>query len=306
MVKGPLVGGLIFFLLVIGCAQSPAEPSTPTPVSETAETPSQTEVTDPSQVPPPIPSAPAPSPTSLPTVPVPSTQAPTPQTSLPAPKCFWETATFRIDYSSPELYLASGNQSTLNKKYSDEISTQIKIESNNIKGVAEIFRWKQDYFRTYSAGGKLVGKITVNQIMEEKALSGCHDHGLVLVSVFRNYGFPAIMVDTAGIQWAWDYSTEEQEGFAGHVFVEVYVNNNWILINSTSGEYVENYNPSNSVIPITSPDEDKGYFVLFKGLDPEEYGITSIQQLTEHLKAFAQGVKSVDMHFPEYEITRFP
>jgi len=217
-----------------------------------------------------------------------------------------EFKTVHIDYGNPELYLASGTQSSLNEKYSNEIGTQIRIENNDMKGVAEIFRWKQGYFRTYSAGGKLVGKTTINQIMEEKALSGCHDHGLVLVSVFRKYGFPAIMVDTAGIQWAWDYSKGEQEGFMGHVFVEVYVNNNWILINSTSGEYVENYDPCNPVIPMTSSDEGKGYFALLKGLDPEDYGITSIQQLKEHLKAFAKGVKPVDMYFPQYEIRRLP
>ena len=173
-----------------------------------------------------------------------------------------------------------------------------------MEGVAEIFRWKQAYFRNYSGGGKLVGKTTVNQIMEEKALSGCHDHALVLVSVLRKYGFPAIMVDTAGIQWAWDYSKGEQKGFAGHVFVEVYVNSSWILINCTSGGYVENYDPYNSVIPMTNSEESKGYFVLLKGLDPEEYGITSIQQLEEHMKAFAKEVKSIDMHFPQYKVKK--
>lgn len=124
-----------------------------------------------------------------------------------------KTATLKIDYKNPELYLASGTQSSLNKKYSDEISTQITIESNNMKGVAEIFRWKQGYFSTYSAGGKLIGQITVNRIMEEKTLSGYHDHALVLVSVFREYGFPAILVETAGIQWALDYSEGKREDF---------------------------------------------------------------------------------------------
>lgn len=214
------------------------------------------------------------------------------------------SASIHIDYDNPELYLKSGTQSSLNERYSNEIGTQLSIENNNMKAVAEIFLWKHDYFRTYSAGGKLVGKTTVNQIMEEKMLSGCHDHGLVLVSVFRKYGFPAIMVDTAGIQWALDYSTGERGSFTGHVFVEVYVDNNWILVNSTSGEYVENYDPSNPVIPMTNPDEDKGYFALLKGLDPEGYGITSIQQLKEHMAVFAAGVKSENIHFPKYEVKK--
>ena len=217
-----------------------------------------------------------------------------------------KTAAIKINYEKPELYLASGIQSSLDKKYSDEISTQITIESNNIKGIAEIFHWKQDHFSTYSAGGKFIGQITVNQIMEEKTLSGCHDHALVLVSVFREYGFPAIMVDTAGIQWASDYSEGKREDFAGHVFVEVYVNNSWVLINSTSGEYVEDYDPYNPVIPMTNSDEDIGYFALLKGLDPEEYGITSLQQLKEYLIAFAEEVRYTDMSFPQYDIKELP
>jgi hypothetical protein len=239
-----------------------------------------------------------PSPTPSPTTPEAST--------LPAQQYFWETYKNKIDYNNPQLYLTSGNQSSLNTKYSNEISAQIGIINNNMEGVARIFRWKQGYFSNYSAGGNLIGKTTVNQIMEAKALSGCHDHALVLVSVFRKYGFPAIMVDTAGIQWAWDYSKGEQKGFSGHVFVEVYVNSKWILINSTSGEYVEKYDPYNSVIPMTNSEESKGYFALLKGLDPEEYGITSIQQLEEHMKAFAKESKSVDMHFPQYIVKKLP
>jgi hypothetical protein len=41
------------------------------------------------------------------------------------------------------------------------------------------------------------------------------------------------MVDAAGIQWAFDYADRRVQSFSGHVFVEVYVNKKWILINST-------------------------------------------------------------------------
>ena len=173
-----------------------------------------------------------------------------------------------------------------------------------MKSVAEIFCWKQNYFRTYSAGGKLVGRTTVNQIMKEKALSGCHDHGLVLVSVLRENGFPAVMVDAAGIQWAVDYSAAKRQDFSGHVFVEVYVSNSWYLIDSTSGKYIENYDPANPVIPLTNSDEEKGYFVLLKGLDPEGYGVTSLEQLKTFMKAFAEKVRIENIEFRQYDIKK--
>ncbi|MFC1920922.1 transglutaminase domain-containing protein [Chloroflexota bacterium] len=207
-----------------------------------------------------------------------------------------------IDYNHPELYLVSGNQSYLDEDCSRIIETQVEVAKSGIEGVAEIFRWKQNYFGTYSARGALVGKTTINQLIEKKELSGCHDHALVLASVFRFCGYPAIMVDAAGIQWAKDYSEGKQISFSGHVFVEVYIDNNWILVNSTSSEYVENYNPHNPVIPMTNPDESTGYFTMLKGLDPEDYGVTSLQQLKKYMEAFAADVQTLEMQFPEYEI----
>ena len=106
------------------------------------------------------------------------------------------------------------------------------------------------------------------------------------------------------IQWALDYSEGKQDGFRGHVFVEAYVADKWILINSTSGEYIENYEPCNPVIPITDSAESKGYYALFKGLDPEGYGINSNERLTEYLKVFAGKVKSIEMAFPLYKVRR--
>ena len=215
-----------------------------------------------------------------------------------------ETVTYDIDYSNPELYLKSGNQSTLNEKYSSEINTQLSIENLDMEALAEIFMWKNGYFDFYASGGE-VGRSTINQLMEEKNLGGgCHDHALVFASICRHFGFPAIMVDTAGIQWAYDYLEGRSGGWLiGHVFVEVYVNNNWILIDSTSGEYVEDYDPYNPVIPMTNPMESKGHFVLLKGLDPEEYGITSQGDfLGEKMIEFALNVESIDMQFPEYTI----
>ena len=232
------------------------------------------------------------------------TQQDTPGSSPEPGNIFHDIHGNKIDYSNPALYLKTGNQSELEEQYIKEISNQLNIISKDIKNIGVIFKWKQNHFKTYSAGGKFIGKITVNQIMEENALSGCHDHGLILVSVLRKYEFPAIMVDAAGIQWALDFAEGKQNGFKGHIFIEVYVKDRWILIDSTSGEYIENYNPLNSVIPLTDQGEGKGYFALFKGLDPEDYGINSNKQLTEYLKQFAGKIESIELTFPLYTIKR--
>ena len=240
-------------------------------------------------------------------------EADTPQETTAPPvsqpgteKSFQDTFGNRINYGNPGMYLTSGIQSNLNEKYFDDINTQIRMGNNDLENIGAIFKWKQSHFKTYAAAGKFIGKITVNQIIEEMALSGCHDHGLVLVSILRKYKLPAIMVDTAGIQWALDYTEGKRDGVRGHVFIEVYVKDRWILINSTSGEYVENYDPCNPVIPMTDSVESKGYYVLFKGLDPERYGINSNDALTESLKVFAGKVTTIEMSSPPYKVKRLP
>ena len=221
-------------------------------------------------------------------------------------KIFQDSIGNTIDYGNPKFYLMSGTQSNLSKTHFDEINSQITIKTSVLNTIGDIFKWKQNFFASSAAGGKFIGKTTVNQIMEKKTLTGCHDHGLVFASLLRKYGFPAIMVDTAGIQWAFNYANEKQSGFIGHVFVETYVNERWILINSTSGKYIQNYDPCNPAIPMSDSSEGKGYFALFKGLDPAGYGIASNEQLIENLKMFALNVKSTEISLPQYKIKILP
>jgi hypothetical protein len=242
-------------------------------------------------------------------VPKPDTKQPATEPSGNKPivqKMFQDTVGHKIDYSNPKSFLAPGTQSSLSEQYAIDIFKQIKIGSNEMENIGAIFKWKQGYFKASAAGGKLIGKVTVNQLVETKALSGCHDHGLVLVTLFRNYKFPAIMVDATGIQWAMDYATGKETGFKGHIFVEVYVNDKWILINSTNGQYIENYDPCNPVIAMPDSADSKGYYVLFKGVDPAGYGISSNEQLTGNMKSFAAKVNSTDMSFPQYSIKKLP
>lgn len=173
-------------------------------------------------------------------------------------------------------------------------------------GIAKIFNWKGSQFDKYAAGGKYVGKMSVNGLLKQKALSGCHDHGLILVSVLRAYGFPAIMVDSAGIQWAQAYNQGTQNGLSGHIFVEVYTEDKWILIDSTSGEYVEAYDPCNPVIPITKPIESLGYYAILKGLDPAGYGVNSLEALKSTMIDFAGRISQMEIVFPPYEVKELP
>ncbi|MHC4621531.1 MAG: transglutaminase domain-containing protein [Planctomycetota bacterium] len=209
-----------------------------------------------------------------------------------------------IDYNDPELYLMPGTQSELGTRLFSEIDAQIEVGAKDMKGIGTIFRWTCDFFDTCADGGECIGKTTIHELVEKRVLGGCHDHSLALASVLRAYGFPAVMVDTAGIQWALDYQQGKRKSLSGHVFLEVFVEGKWILICPTSGRYIEDYDPSNPVIPMTTTIETVGYYALLKGLDPADYGVTSLDVLTKRLEAFADRILPGDLEFREYTMKR--
>ena len=234
-------------------------------------------------------------------------KAPTPEKNHAYEPCiFTDVNGNRTDYGEPSLFLAQGSQSELDARYLSDIREQVRAATGGTGDLAAIFEWKDENFDTEAAGGQFVGKLTVDQIVERGTLSGCHDHGLVLVSVLREFGFPAVMVDAAGIQWALDYAAEEAVGFVGHVFVEVFTRDGWILLDSTSGLYVPDYDPCQPVIPLPKEIEPQGYYALLKGRDPAGYGVNRIDDLQEHMRAFASRAESIDFTFPSYEVRQLP
>jgi len=211
--------------------------------------------------------------------------------------------TYGIDYEHPELYLAPGPQSEVSEACFVAVAEDLEIEQIDLPAIGRLYSWKASQFKQVSAGGGYVGQRTVREILEERTLTGCHDHGLLVVSLLRKYSVPAIMVDASGIGWALRY-TDEVTYFSGHIFVEAFLGGQWMLFDSTSGEYIADYDPTNPVIPLTNPGELTGYYVMYKGLDPASYGITAIHQLNATQVRCAQMLKEEisDLDFPEYVV----
>jgi hypothetical protein len=187
-----------------------------------------------------------------------------------------------------------------------EIDSQLNIKTKELSDIKKIFDWKQANFRYVAAGGRYIGKATAQRIIEGKELTGCHDDALLMSAVLRRYGFPAVMVDTTGIQFSLDYP-EKTNMFLGHVFVEVYLYGKWILVDASSGEYILDYDVNNLAIPITKPGESKGYYVMLKGVDPGSYGIRSLDDLTNKQKEYSKKLKEDTslIKMPDYKIERF-
>jgi hypothetical protein len=210
-----------------------------------------------------------------------------------------------VDYQNPDTYLCPGTQTLLSEDSYLSIVRELGEFAPTSEGIGKVFAWVRRNFAAYSAGGASIGKSEVNVLYEQKLLGGCHDWALLLSCVLRRYGYPVVMVDTAGIQWAMDFASNQTQSFSGHVFLEVFVENRWILMDSTTGEYIEAYDYHNPIIPITKPNEPIGYFVLFKGKDPADYGVTNVRLLNERMMRFSQCVETIPLRIPSCILGRF-
>lgn len=217
------------------------------------------------------------------------------------------TNAWGIDYSNPGKYLVSGEQTTLTREDWEAISPELPFAPIGLPELGKLYAWKRTWFKSVSGGGKFVGKSTAQDLIRKRTLTGCHDHGLILVAVLRRLGVPAVFVDATGIQWTLEYP-ERTRSFRGHVFVEAYLQNAWILLDSVSGEFIPNYDPSNPVIPIGKPNDEKGFCVLFKGIDPADYGVARIEELNRAQADFARKMRSEvpNFRYPPYVIQRLP
>ena len=211
----------------------------------------------------------------------------------------WVTGENTLKYGKPNLYLENGTQSSLNDSYFNEIKALLDVTGNTLYDIVKIFRWKVGVFSAYQGGGVLIGISTANSIYEDEKLSGCHDHGLIMASVLRKYGFPVILIDAADVQWAKDFFDGTASGYLGHVFLEVYVNESWILLDSTSGDYVLNYNHDLNSLHYNG--KTKEYFVLLKGLDTNDCDVFSFTDLRNtHMVAFANQVYNLSWTKSDY------
>ncbi|HPT86223.1 MAG TPA: hypothetical protein PL004_00005 [Bacillota bacterium] len=63
--------------------------------------------------------------------------------------------------------------------------------------------------------------------------------------------------------------------------------------------------PYNQVLPITKRIVSKGYYVLYKGIDPAGYGVTDIKILNAKMDQFAQVVGKLNLEYPPHTFSRF-
>lgn len=233
----------------------------------------------------------------------PSSPQPTPEeTALPY------SPAFGIEYQHPDRYLRQGEQSRISDP---ALLDPLRSDQHHLDHLEMIYRWLHTDFEAYSAGGKTIGVVTVDDLLREHRLGGCHDFALLFAAAARELGYPAVMNRTDSISWVARFQEGQPDPHVGHVFVEVFLDGSWILVDPTNGWVVEEgYDPAQPVIPlkehITGPSaESMGFYVERKGLDVWDFGIYSQEESTRAMDALAETLDLAEIRYPDYQFTRW-
>lgn len=207
-----------------------------------------------------------------------------------------------VDHSDPWVFARSTPQTQL----SQEIISQLNLlfpGDNTIEKIGKVHSWVRGNFEKYRGGGRMVAKQNAQQLFEGRRLSGCNDWGLLQTSILRSLKYPVVFMNAAHIQWAKEYRKNISEGFTGHTFLEIYVKERWILMDSTSGHYIEDYDFNDPVLHIHK--KRGGFFVYQKGLDQWSMGVKSIEDNEKIMIEFALNYPLEKISIKNKEVKRF-
>ncbi|MDP2791382.1 MAG: transglutaminase domain-containing protein [Rectinemataceae bacterium] len=217
----------------------------------------------------------------------------------------WENTLFAwnsvIDYTMPSQYLAAGPLTGLSAENRALVESTLSwdiIEDKSWSLVDGIYRYllDEENFSPINADGAMIAKRSADRIFAEKTLTGCHDWGIVLAATLRAFGIPAIYIDAASVAWAVKYtSAEKASPFFVHVFIEAWIDDRWVLLNSTKPEAIIRHDVTTSLIEFRVNDNSP-YYVMFKGLDPLDYGLRSAKDMRASMSAASETVaKGADL-----------
>lgn len=194
-----------------------------------------------------------------------------------------------IAYENPEQYL------NWPSNLGDEVA--IRLLATSLKGktkkqtVRQILQWMEHNLR-YD-GKKAYAWRNFDDVMREKVYGSCADQAIVCGVLLKAAEIPCIWVKTMDVPWIWDLKNERDfKAWSGHVFLEVFMDGQWMLLDPGSQTLFANYHPKARLFP-------GNRFAYDKGNDPKEM-VMSLQweewkkQTKAHFSALDETLLPVD------------
>ena len=195
-----------------------------------------------------------------------------------------------IDYSSPEKYLAIaeslGDLDAIAKQAEELKGT------NDQKSLKNILNWMQSTLK-YD-GEQAYHWRNFDTVVSQGCYGGCADQAIVCGVLLKSAKIPAVWVKTMDVQWIWDFKKKRSpKSWSGHVFLEVYLDGKWVLLDPGAFRVYVDYSPKARILP-------GNRFAYHKGNDPKQM-VMSLQweewkrQTTAYFDAMDEGLLPVDI-----------
>jgi hypothetical protein len=192
---------------------------------------------------------------------------------VPAPSCD------QIDYSHPDAYLP------LDAHFGDKdhilkVAAAISGKTPEEKLVS-IYHWIHSNL-VYKADAPYEWR-DFDRLVRDGNYGGCADYSVVFGSLARACGIPTVWIKTLDADWIRDFKTRGIEGsWSGHVFLEVFLHNRWVLLDDTQLVLYEDYDPKMRILP-------GNRYAYSKGGDPYDVVLSSRWELCKaQIRAFCR------------------
>ena len=160
-----------------------------------------------------------------------------------------------IEYVKPEKYL----------EFPDSLGTRTVILAhaaelkgdNDLDTLRNVLNWMRRNLK-YD-GDKAYAWRNYDDVLREKAYGGCADEAIVCGVLLKGAGIPAVWVKTMDVSWIWDFKKDRPfKSWSGHVFLEVFVNGQWALLDPGARTLYREYTPQMRFLPGQRFAYDKG------------------------------------------------
>jgi hypothetical protein len=161
----------------------------------------------------------------------------------------------RIDYSRPENYLVL-HESMESEARIREVAAKIKAKTaeQTLLAINEWISRNLHYDDSAAYSWR-----SFDQVVDDHRYGGCADYALVFASLSRACGIPTVFVKTMDVSWIVNYRQSGiEDSWSGHVFLEVYIDGGWRLLDPEACVLYENYIPASRILPGLRYAYDKG------------------------------------------------
>ena len=194
-----------------------------------------------------------------------------------------------IDYESPTKYIviadSLGDHDAILKQ-----ASALK-DTDDRKSLANILRWMGTHMK-YDADRAYEWR-NFDTVVSQRCYGGCADQAIVCGVLLQGVGIPTVWVKTMDVDWIWDFKNKRPfNSWSGHVFLEIYIDGKWVLLDPGASRIYTNYSPSSRILP-------GNRFAYHKGLNPKQM-VMSLQweewkrQTTSFFNDLDDGLLPVD------------